>query len=71
MAQWATEGLESGEWEFAPHSKWASYPHIALKVKRGSANDADDFGIRLVGDYVSVNEETEPLQANAPNAPFD
>ena len=56
--------------EFCPESEWASRPHIALKPKRGSARDADDFDIRVCGDYVYVNSQTKRLQANAPNVPY-
>jgi hypothetical protein len=63
LTEWAEEKLKSGEFEHCPQSKWASRPHIALKLKRGSAKDANDFDIRVCGDYVYVNSQTERLQA--------
>jgi hypothetical protein len=49
--------LAIGEYEFAPHCKWESRLHIAMKVKRGSAKDDNDFDIRVCGDYVNVNTQ--------------
>ena len=70
LTEWAEEKLKSGEFEHCPQSKWASRPHIALKPKRGSAKDANDFDIRMCGDYVYVNSQTERLQANALNVKY-
>ena len=68
MTRWATEVLESGLFEHAPESRWASRPHIVMKVKRGKTKQSDDFGIRVCGDYVYVNSQCVRLQPNAPSA---
>ena len=70
LTKWAEEKLATGEFVPCPECEWASRPHIALKPKRGSAKDADDFDIRVCGDYVYVNSQTVKLQANAPNVPY-
>ena len=54
----------------APEARCASRPHIAMKTIRGSAKDSDVFNIRVCGDYVYVNSLTVPLQANAPDVPY-
>ena len=70
LTKWAKEKLATGEFIHCPESQWASRPHIALKPKRGSAKDADDFDVRVCGDYVYLNSQTKSLQANAPNVPY-
>ena len=55
LEKWADKKLATGEYEYAPHCEWGSRLHIAMKTKRGSAKDDDDFDIRVCGDYVRVN----------------
>ena len=68
MEKWADDKLATGEFEHAPQLRWASRPHIAMKRKRGAAQDDDDFGIRVCGDSVYVNSQCVRLQPNAPSA---
>ena len=71
LTRWAKEVLANGMFVHCPHtgSRWASRIHIALKAKRGSPKDSDDFGIRICGDYKGVNDQCQRLVANAPNVP--
>ena len=70
LTKWARDGLASGEYEFAKLSPWASRPHMVQKTKRGSAKTGDDFGVRVIGDFVATNGETQKKQACAPNIPY-
>ena len=70
LTRWAEKQLRSGMFVPAPEARCASRPHIAMKTIRGHAKDSDVFDIRVCGDYVYVNSLTVPLQANAPDVPY-
>ena len=70
LTRWAEKQLRSGMFVPAPEARCASRPHIAMKTIRGQPKDSDTFDVRVCGDYVFVNSLTVPLQANAPDVPY-
>ena len=62
---WAQQVLESGLYEWAELSQWASRVHLAYKDgPRGK--EREEFEIRPVGDFPAINDKMAKMASNLP-----
>jgi hypothetical protein len=68
LSQWAEAGLKDGSLELST-SRWASRPHIVMKIPANQHKDLVDIGkckLRVCGDYRAVNSQIAKIVPNLP-----